>query len=253
MRFEAKSVGSVHLPEHDRLVLDHARLMGEDFSSRKILQLTVIGSRLEACRFANACINHASFGAGREVSEYIDCVFDGACMDMQPGGYARFVHCSFVNSDLQNWLCSTVELVNCTFTGKLRRAIFNGSVPEDKRALLGRDRNEFHGNDFSKMELIDVGFRTGIDLSRQRLPLGPAYLYLKDAAAVAERVLPIVSGWHDLELRRPGLALLNGIVDDVKGGQRQVLLRQDNYSGYSSLSTEVIVKVFDLLRLVADK
>jgi hypothetical protein len=35
--------------------------------------------------------------------------------------------------------------------------------------------------------LIDVSFRTGIDLSQQRLPSGPDYLYLPNAAETMRR------------------------------------------------------------------
>lgn len=92
--------------------------------------------------------------------------------------------------------------MTCTFSGRLRKAVFNGTVPHDTRAMLGREHNEFGGNDFAAMDLLDVAFRTGIDLSKQRLPSGPEYLYLPAAADAIQRARAEVLGWHDLDLRR---------------------------------------------------
>jgi hypothetical protein len=52
----------------------------------------------------------------------------------------------------------------------MRRSFFNGTVREELVEALGRTSNEFRGNDFSGMDLIDVDLPTGIDLSLQRLP-----------------------------------------------------------------------------------
>jgi hypothetical protein len=81
------------------------------------------------------------------------------------------------------------------------------------------------------MDLVDVAFRTGIDLSLQRLPVGPPYLYLADAAGSVQRARKTVVGWDDLALRREAMALIGVLEGEVEGGQRQLLLRKDNYSG----------------------
>lgn len=248
MQFKAKTVGRINIPKDRCIVLDHAQVKGEDYSGRDFFQFGAIGSILTRCRFDKARIEHAQFGAGREPSVFVECSFDGVRMDIGPGGYTRFVRCSFRDIDLRDWFCFTVELVDCTFSGRMRKAIFNGAVPEEDRALLGRDRNEFHGNDFSAMDLIDVAFRTGIDLSQQRLPSGPEYLYLPEPEAVLQRARLAVLGWQNLELRRPAMAMVNGFEEDVKNGQRQLLLRAKDYSGYSSLPQEAVARVFALLR-----
>jgi hypothetical protein len=72
-------------------------------------------------------------------------------------------------------------------TGRMRRSFFNGTVREELVEALGRRSNEFRGNDFSGMDLLDVGFRTGIDLSLQRLPTGEQYVYLPEAERTLER------------------------------------------------------------------
>src|SRR2546430_10168634 len=98
-----------------RLVLDHSQLVGADFSNRELAQLSAVGCVLKDCRFEGTTIESASFGAGRETSEYVGCSFDGARIRFGPGGYARFVRCSFMDADLRDWFCFAVELVECTF------------------------------------------------------------------------------------------------------------------------------------------
>jgi hypothetical protein len=246
--FQAHSVGKARVDESQRVVLDHGHLQGADFSGRKLVQFSAVGSRLEGCRFDKAKIEDASFGVGRETSEYVECSFDGARIRFGPGGYTRFVRCSFQNVDLRDWFCFTVELVDCTFSGRLRKAFFNGTVPEEKRGNAGRDHNEFHNNDFSAMEFIDVAFRTGIDLTEQRLPSGPDYLYLPDATAAIRRARAEVVHWEDLDMRQPALTFLNSLDEELVDGQRQLLLRSKDFAGYTSIRDDVVEAVFAQLQ-----
>src|SRR5580692_400504 len=85
MRFEARSKGRISIRDDQCVVLDHARLSREYYSGRKLIQFASIGSRLEGCHFDNIRIQSAAFGGGRETSEFIECVFDGARMNMGPG------------------------------------------------------------------------------------------------------------------------------------------------------------------------
>jgi len=249
MKFHARVVGRINIPKDSRIVLDHVRLCGEDYCGRKLMQFCTIGCHLEGCRFDKARIDCAQLGAGREMSEFIDCIFDGAHMNMG-GGFSRFVRCSFRDVDLRGWR-SRVELIDCTFSGRLRQAIFSGTVLEKDQALLGRERNEFHGNDFSAMDLIEVEFRKGIDLTQQRLPSGPQYLYLPDAAASLARTRSELVNWEGSpDARRVALRIVDNWLEEevIKGGQRQLFLRPENYYGYSALPREAIDKVFSLLR-----
>src|SRR5687767_7210185 len=195
MRFEARVVGRANIAADQRVVLDHARLRGENYSGRELVQFCTVGCHLERCRFDKVRIHDAQFGSGREPSEFTDCTFDGAYLQ-GVGGYSRFVRCSFRDVDLRNWLCFAVELVSCTFSGVLRKAIFNGRVRDQDRALLRREQNEIQDNDFSSLEMKDVTFRTGVDLTRQRLPTGAEYLYLPDAATALERAHADIVRWQ---------------------------------------------------------
>lgn len=231
--------------EGRRVVVDHEELHGTDFSGRKLVQFLSAGSRFEACRFEKVNIDDGSFGAGRQTSEYIGCNFDSARIRFGPGGYARFVRCSFRDVDLRDWFCFTVELVECTFSGRMRKAFFNGAVPEDKRAIAGREHNDFFGNDFSAMALIDVDFRTGIDLHSQKLPTGRDYIFVPDAAEAVQRARASVIGWQDLALRQPAMTLVSLLEQDVADGQRQLFLRP---ADYSTLGEDTVEAVMALLR-----
>jgi hypothetical protein len=190
-------------------------------------------------------IDDGAFGAGHDLSEYLDCQFDASHIRFGPGGNARFVHCSFRDVDLQEWMCSTVELVDCTFSGVLRSAIFHGAVPPDRQKVVGRVRNEFSGNDFSACRLVDVGFRSGIDLDAQVLPRGPEYLYLRRAEQAVAATRKRVEAWDDPSKRSQVAGFMRLLELNVAGGQKQLLLSADTYS---SVDRAVLDEVFAVLR-----
>jgi hypothetical protein len=248
MRIRVKSKGHITITDDQRVVLDHARLYGEDYSGRTLLQFASIGSHLHACNFDRVQVQSAAFGSGRETSEFVECTFNGARMDMGPGGFSRFVRCSFRDVTIRNWICLSVEMIDCTFSGRLETAIFNGSVPEDERALIGRASNEFHGNDFSAMDFRDIGFRTGIDLTKQILPSGEDYLYLPHAASAVAQAKSRVASWDDEEMRRAARAIIQGLEYALSGGQQQLLLRASNSYGISGIPRKAVDGLFALLR-----
>lgn len=245
VEIKARSRGHIRVRDKDYWTVEHENLCNEDYSGREYRQFVAVGARFERCRFDKLHIESGCFGAGKEMSEYIDCSFNGARMLMGPGGYARFVRCSFLNVELSDWFCFAVELVDCVFSGRIHKAIFNGTVRADMREVVHRTSNEFHGNDFSAVKLEDVAFRTGIDLMQQRLPVGVEYLYLPDAESAIQRTRVDVMGWRDLELRRLAMGMIKSLEDELLGGQHQLLLRLDDYPRSTRQSDKA---VFDLLR-----
>lgn len=248
MRIGARSKGRITIPDDQRVVLDHAKLYGENYSGRKLLQFASIGSHSRACNFDQMRIQSASFGEGRETSEFVECTFNGTRMDMGPGGFSRFVRCSFLDVTIRDWICLSVEMIDCTFSGRLETAIFNGTVPEDGQALIGRARNEFHGNDFSAMDFRDVGFRTGVDLTKQILPSGEDYLYLPHAASAVARAKSRIGNWDDEDMRRGAGVIIQGVEYALSGGQRQLLLRPSNSYGISGIPRKAVDGLFALLK-----
>lgn len=246
MKWHARVVGQIAVPKDSFVVLDHVRARGQDYSGRKLEQFCTIGSRLEACKFNKARVDGASFGAGREMSEFVECTFDGARLDMSSGGFVRFVRCSFRSVSISNWRCFGVELIDCVFGGSMRASFFNGTMLSEDQAILGRKHNEFRGNDFSTMDLDDVSFRTGIDLTQQRLPSGPEYLYLPNAGSTLGQTRLDVMQWKNAEFRQDALGTLELYEHHVMEGQRQLLLRADNH--YGSSPRQAVDDLFALLR-----
>lgn len=229
MEFGARRIGRMQINEDEHVVLSRQQLVSADFGDRDLAQFSAEGCRFEKCRFDNAVIESASFGAGRMTSEYVGCTFDGAKLYMGPGGYARFTDCSFEGTLIEGWFCFAVELVGCTFSGRLKKVVFNGSVPPEKHDVVGRQINQFEGNDFSRAKLIDVGFRTGIDLTKQRLPTGDDYVLLDDARAAVRRARSAFNAWDDPEAKKRARGVLAVMEEDVEAGQSQLLIRVDDY------------------------
>ncbi|MEX2134285.1 MAG: hypothetical protein WEB67_09105 [Acidimicrobiia bacterium] len=228
-----------------RVQLEGAVLKGADFSDRSILQFTSVGSRLSDARFDRARIHVGSFGAGQAVSTYESCSFDDAVIYFGPGGYARFVGCSFHRARLTNWICHAVEVVNCVFDGRIETAVFNGTVPTRDRLVVGRDRNEFVDNDFSGAQLVDVAFRTGIDLARQRLPVGPDYFVVPRAREGLARARKAIGSWKQADRRGQALAHLSALEFESQGGQDQLFFR---LSDYDSTDADVVRELAEMLR-----
>ena len=207
-----------------RGVFRDERVHGADITGQTLESFVSIGSTFEQCRFDRARLTSMSFGSGTQTSLYRSCTFDGARFDMFAAGFARFEDCSFRDVRIRNWQCTAVEMVNCTFTGRLTGSYFHGTVPDDERQYTRRVHNEFHGNDFSGAELYDSDFRSGIDLTRQRLPDGPQYLYIADAPRVIAEVRRRVTAMEDLEQRKELMPLLKVYEPIVAAGQQQLLI-----------------------------
>ncbi len=90
---------------------------------------------------------------------------------------------------------------------------------------LGRAINEFRGNDFTNMKLIDVAFRTGIDLTQQSLPTGPDYVFISNAKNVLPWLRREVEAWPDPDTRKCALILIDIWLEELREGQEQVFFQ----------------------------
>jgi hypothetical protein len=245
IEIKVRDRGRVRVDPNDDLIFKNEDIRDVDFSGLKCKRIAVINTRFERCHFEKLKLNEFSFGAGRETSEYFDCSFDEMRVHNMGSGYARFVRCTFGNVDLREWYGWGTELIDCTLSGRLRGGIFSGTVREDSQSFLRRKHNAFHGNDFSGMALEDVAFRNGIDLSLQKLPNEPGYLYLPEAEASIRRARADVITWRDLKLRQEAMAMIQTLEFEASNGQRQLLLHLGNYE---KSTREVDEAVFALLR-----
>jgi hypothetical protein len=251
MRVKAKVVDRIDVPKDKLLLFEHARIREENLSQRELMQFCAIGCHFERCRFENTRFLDAQLGSGHEMSEYVECNFDGIRFN-RGGGHARFVRCSFRNVILREWHARSTELIDCVFSGRLNTAVFCGTIPvAEERAFLRRDRNEFHGNDFSLLKMVDVDFGKGIDLTQQRLPSGPQYIYVADAAAAVARVQSGLETWNPTsEVHRIAIIIADVFKKAVDEGQQQLFVQLDTYYRLSEkiFPREAVDRVFALMR-----
>jgi hypothetical protein len=213
-------------PGRAELVLDSAVVESGDYTGLKLSRFVSIGSRFSSCQFESMRIAMMSAGAGTQQSEYIRCSFNGTRMEMHPGGFARFMDCSFRDVVITHWSVAAGDMINCVFSGTIKTAIFNGTVDPRLQKDFGKIRNDFEGNDFSQAKMVDVAFRTGIDLRRQILPGGPGYCYVECGAASLEDAYAIVERWEDDQSRRAAIALLGRQQEIVRRGQQQLFIQR---------------------------
>lgn len=190
------------------VVLRGGRLVGRDFSGRRLTFFSPESVVFERCRFDGVVVEGMSFGAGLRDSTYIDCTFDGARFRLPAAGRARLERCSFRDVRITEFFCHQVEMVDCVFSGRVKGGWIRGTVEAEHASELGRERNEITGNDFSLLEMIDVGFAGGVDLTAQQLPAGPDYVYVADFPAAVRRVRERMLGEPDLELRRAAFVFI---------------------------------------------
>ncbi len=105
-----------------RVLFDRGHFVDEDFiasapkGALRGAQWTAVESRFERCYFAGLRAEF-SFGAGRAVTEYVDCSFDRAMLTSTVPGRATFVRCSFREVRLRKWICQQAEFIDCVFSG----------------------------------------------------------------------------------------------------------------------------------------
>lgn len=228
-------------------MLESVDEIGADYSNTEIEYFCSVSSRFESCRFDNIKIDTACFGGGLRDSFYYDCSFDGCKIQAPAPGRARFERCTFRNVVLKDFMCRSIEFVDCTFSGTLRNSFFNGSVSVDAQETLGRAKNEFHGNNFSGMELIGVDFRTGIDLTQQILPTGPGYVLILDAKEVLPLLRGKVEAWPDSEIKKCALIEVDIWLENLDEGQEQVFFDMADADRDFRAAKESLRELLDLM------
>jgi hypothetical protein len=224
------------------LILRDVVATGASYAGRKLGSFEAIGCTFTRCDFSNLKAQAVKFGAGATMTIYRDCVFDGSKLARVSGGAARFERCSFERVDISKFRCEPTEFIDCTFSGRLHGGYSNGTPSPDWQQRLGRASNEFRGNDFSRAELVDIGFRTGVDLSLQRLPVDPGkYLYSEAPRARLQMLREQFLSWTDLERRRQAFAALAMLEEELANGQQQLFLCKDSLAVFD---TEVTGRIY---------
>ncbi|MFF0306862.1 pentapeptide repeat-containing protein [Streptosporangium sp. NPDC004379] len=155
-------------------------------------------------------------GADWPRSVFRDCVFRRTRFaPLTFFGNVRFENCTFDRSRLTGQtLTFEAEFVGCVFLGRVRNVNFWGRPSDHERGRLGRDRNDFTGNDFTGAELDDVAFRH-IDLRAQRFPGPPGHAILDRIGERVDAVLPLVERWPDPRHRETARSCLEFLADEA--------------------------------------
>jgi uncharacterized protein YjbI with pentapeptide repeats len=209
------------------LIIEKSILHGHSYAGTTVATFTAIESTFEACDFRRMTMHRACFGAGTQRSIFSDCVFDGSKIRASAPGIARFERCSFLDTHFLELNCRNVEFVDCVFSGRIDQGYFNGSIagPDAPEAI---QKLSFSGNDFGSSELVDVGFRSGIDLSKQKLPTGNQYFFSANAGGLLNKLRELVLDASEEDAKSIGI--LMKIIDRERGkGQDQVFLNMDGF------------------------
>ncbi|MGV8082252.1 MAG: hypothetical protein AB2L09_01265 [Coriobacteriia bacterium] len=232
--------------EKDWMILDDVNLEAADFSGRTLkLGLTVRGrSSFTRCTFEKMRIGDATFGTYPQ-AVYTECSFDRSRMGMRTAGNARFVRCSFRDVRIKPLFGWELEFIDCVFSGRIEQATFWGLLSKDDQAKCGRTRNAFEGNDFSGADLVDVAFRDGIDLTRNKLPDSPDHLIILDGRAALARVRKRVFEMPDSKLRDAALIWVKTKDANLRGEPDHLFMRRINERSAFDRAHNL---VFDLLK-----
>ncbi len=186
-----------------------AEVSGVDFREARIGLFAAYHSTFEDCDFTGARFAATHFGLtgagegqwdGRRWPQTVYRRCDFTRVRFPTGntfwGNARFEQCLFDRAKLRGMsFTHEAEFVACTFRGKIQDVNFWGR-PTDRIEALGRDLNEFTGNDFTGAELVGVAFRH-IDLRAQRFPGPPGHAVLDHMSDRVTATLAVVETWPD--------------------------------------------------------
>ncbi|MFD1931297.1 pentapeptide repeat-containing protein [Nonomuraea mangrovi] len=193
------------------LIFDRARLKNVDFTATRFDGFNAYASEFDGCNFSDTSFEQLLMGStgtgidGQQWDDarwpqtvFRDCTFRRTRFPQHTFfGNVRFERCVFDRSRLRQQTATfEAEFVDCVFLGRVRSTNFWGRPSEHDQATLGREHNDFAGNDFTGAQLDDVAFRH-IDLRAQRFPGLPGYALLDRITERVRAVLPLVDDWPE--------------------------------------------------------
>lgn len=220
------------------LILKNVDYNQVDYSNHDLHSVCVINGKFNKSKFENLNVEDASFGAGGIESLYVDCSFDNSKFSVF-SGIATFIRCSFKNIVINELFANTMQFIDCTFSGKLKKTVFTAKIPESSQKYLDRDFNKVEGNDFSQVDFSDVGFRGGIDLLKQKLPDSEDYLYLYDPTLIDQAKEKLLSFPEDKKYAEDILSLIRVFEFHMTQGQKHFFLKLSDYARTEDEKNEV--------------
>lgn len=197
------------------VLLQHATVADVDFGRASFDRLAPTGCTFVSCDFRKATLDKKLLPLFRakERNVFRGCRWDGVDLRGVDPRASRFEACVFDGADMSGWSATTAEFIDCHFGGRTAHVRFYGRPWGPAAAELEPKRtvNEFHGNDFSQAELVDVTFVMGIDIGRQRWPDRPDYVRLDRIHQRLTRGRSDILRWKDLERRGEALQMLQSL------------------------------------------
>jgi hypothetical protein len=226
-KWQARSKGRIPLSHMNGLTLRDESRVGERFENLRLDYISVITSHLNRCVFSNILAHSVCLGGGATQSTYADCVFEDCDWIFSVVGKVRILRCEFNRCRLSNLFGTNLEAIGCSFNHTtIKKGVFHGT---GSSAVAVAQTNEFRDNDFSEADLIDVDFRGGIDVSKQRLPMGGEYVFIGDTCQALEVLNEMLSlPLSAIELKRVQLETLS-LRRYCSSGQLSQLLRLSSW------------------------
>lgn len=226
------------------LRLTHVELVGEDFSGRRLDQFHTGASVFQSCDFRRVRFNGGYLGTGETPTRFLDCRFDGAHFSKISTGEVRFERCSFLDCQIDTMVNLAAEFIDCTFGGVLYNVKFDAKpwTADDSPHPL-RTKNRIEGNDFRQAKLDEIEFCGGVDLTRQKLPDSPEYLYILDYTTKAEALRDLVETVPP-RLQKLARRAVEWIEYAARRNNNQVFLRLENVCKNNQSLVQLFAELF---------
>jgi hypothetical protein len=238
-------------PPKGRVAFERAEARAVDFRRTSWDLFWVSESVFVDCDFREARFSTLGFqavlGAFAGKTVFQDCRFDAADLRNVNPGAARFERCRFDGARIEHWLSFYAEFVDCHFAGRIAATTFSGRPwgPGAEALRPRRSLNEFRGNDFREVDLVDCSFVRGINLDLQLLPSGNDYVRFDRAPERIARAKDQVSDWTESVDRKAALVMLEVYSTGGYKEQEQILARR--YGLVPTISHEVTDRVWALI------
>lgn len=203
------------------------------------------------CDFRDAHLSalglRSTMGAYEGRTLFTGCRFDGADLGDIDLGAARFERCRFDGARIDHWFAFTAEFVDCHFAGRIMGSTFSGRPwgPGAEALRPRRSRNEFSGNDFREVDLIDCSFVRNVDLRLQFWPTGNDYVRFDRARDRIARARIDVGEWTSKPDREAGRVMLDVYSTAGYEDQEEIITRR--YDLVPTISRAVTDRVWALI------
>jgi hypothetical protein len=176
----------------------HEEWVDVDFSHQAFGWFGAFGGTLVRCDFSETSFEQFSVGHERQ-TQFVDCRFQRTRFPLGNTMFhdARFQRCVFDGARLRDLRVDSAEFVDCVFRGRIWHTMFFGRP--FMGGLVDRQHNEWHGNDFSAADLVDVSFRD-IELHLQRWPDTAEYALIDRIDERVAAATASVRNWPDKAL-----------------------------------------------------